>query len=57
MSCRARNLGEKHPNIAIVYRRKVERFTGVLADSRDEAADTIRSCSSVSRYNRRRADP
>ena len=33
-----------HPNIAIVYRRKVERLAAALADprDRDEAADAIR---------------
>lgn len=38
------DLPDVHPNIAIVYRRKVARLAEALADSRDrdEAADAIR---------------
>ncbi len=38
------DLPDIHPNIAIVYRRKVERLAEALADprDRDEAADAIR---------------
>ncbi|MDE0388757.1 MAG: DNA resolvase [Rhodospirillales bacterium] len=38
------DIPDLHPNIAIVYRRKVERFAGALADprDRDEATDAIR---------------
>ena len=38
------DLPDIHPHIAVVYRRKVERLAGALADprDRDEAADAIR---------------
>ncbi len=37
-------ISDIHPNIAIVYRRKIERLAEALADprDRDEAADAIR---------------